>query len=57
MHNTIIELFLMSNKPNVLRKERCLLARKNHNEMVYVEIFIDLCFQMTDSDFPVYCFL
>lgn len=30
VHNTIIELFLMSNRPNVIRKERYLIAEKTN---------------------------
>ncbi|CAD8106538.1 unnamed protein product [Paramecium primaurelia] len=57
VHNTIIELFLMSNRPNVIRKERYLIAEKTNQEIVFVEMFIDLCFVITGTEFPVYCFM
>ncbi|CAD8113723.1 unnamed protein product [Paramecium sonneborni] len=57
VHNTIIELFLMSNRPNVVRKERYLIAEKTNQEIVFIEMFIDLCFVITGTEFPIYCFM
>ncbi|CAD8067452.1 unnamed protein product [Paramecium sonneborni] len=57
VHNTIMELFLMSSRPNVLRQERHLIAQKANQEILFVEMFIDVCFTITATQFPVYCFL
>ncbi|CAD8148932.1 unnamed protein product [Paramecium octaurelia] len=57
VHNTIMELFLMSSRPNVLRQERHLIAQKANQEIVFIEMFIDVCFTITATQFPVYCFM
>lgn len=39
----------MSSRPNVLRQERHLIAQKANQEILFIEMFIDVCFTITST--------
>ncbi|CAK91855.1 unnamed protein product (macronuclear) [Paramecium tetraurelia] len=57
IHDQLIEIFLLTNRPQILRKKRGLLGYKKNKDLIFVEMFIDICFNIQGDVFPVYCFL
>ncbi|CAD8113913.1 unnamed protein product [Paramecium sonneborni] len=57
IHDQLIEIFLLTNRPQILRKKRGLLGYKKNKDLIFVEMFIDICFNIQGDTFPIYCFL
>ncbi|CAD8125327.1 unnamed protein product [Paramecium sonneborni] len=57
IHDQLMEIFLLTNRPVILRKKRALLAQKKNKDLLFVEMFIDVCFNLTGDLFPIYCFI
>lgn len=52
-----MEIFLLTNRPFILRKKRGLMASKKNGDLLFVEMFIDVCFNITGDLFPIYSFI
>ncbi|CAD8190941.1 unnamed protein product [Paramecium octaurelia] len=57
IHDQLMEIFLLTNRPLILRKKRGLLAQKKNKDLLFVEMFIDVCFNITGDLFPIYSFI
>ncbi|CAD8103995.1 unnamed protein product [Paramecium primaurelia] len=57
IHDQLMEIFLLTNRPFILRKKRGLLASKKNKDLLFVEMFIDVCFNITGDLFPIYSFI
>jgi len=57
VHDQLIEIFLLTNRPSLLRKKRPLLVLRKNKDLMFAEMFVDLCFNIAEETFPVYCFL